>query len=128
MTIEELRKLDMEVWAIMTEAVKTGNLALIEKNLSRLYAVQEAAYTMLKEMSWNIELYKGQYQYEAAKNYKLEREWILAVSKNRTEMDKAFENIEKTIEDMREMQPKDLLGYVNKKISESQDLLDGLKK
>ena len=77
----KINRSNNDIWAILNEAVKTNNIAIIHRNLDRLYAMQKHYINLLNFQDIEIRILID----ELRDNRKLldsyEKEWLIEITK-----------------------------------------------
>jgi regulator of replication initiation timing len=85
-----------DVWALLNEAKKTGNMAVIIKNLERLRALQKDYIDQLNFQDMEISQLKDELGHAERTITSFEKEWLEEVAKKHGAYDKLKERIQKT--------------------------------
>ena len=97
-----MKKLDMvkinrsnsDIWGQMQIALKSGNIAVIERALGRMYALQKYYLDLLNFQDMEINQLKDHLATEQKTTESFEKEWLLSLTKNSPQYDSLKERIE----------------------------------
>jgi hypothetical protein len=77
----KINRANNDIWYMLSEAIKTNNIAVIESNLDRIYKMQKYYVQQLCIQEMEINQLKDLLEYEKKLTTEYEREWILSVAK-----------------------------------------------
>lgn len=92
----KINQSNRDIWAILNEAVKTGNMAVITKNLERIRALQKHYIDLLNFQDIEIRLLKEELSHAEKTITSFEKDWLEEVAKRNGAYDKLKERIQET--------------------------------
>jgi hypothetical protein len=79
--IAKLNRANKDIWAMIKIGLESGNLALLEKNLKRLHALQSYYMELLNFNDYEIQALKNDLIAERYLTTSFEKEWLEGVQK-----------------------------------------------
>lgn len=79
--ITQLNRANKDIWAMIKIGLESGNLALLEKNLRRLYSLQSYYMKLLNFNDYEIQALKNDLIAERLLTTSFEKEWLEGVQK-----------------------------------------------
>jgi hypothetical protein len=79
--ITKLNRANKDIWAMIKIGLESGNLALLEKNLKRLHALQSYYMELLNFNDYEIQALKNDLIAERYLTASFEKEWLEGVQK-----------------------------------------------
>lgn len=92
----KLNRSNNDIWGTLNIAVKTKNIALIESNLSRLYAMQKYLLELLEFQESEILSFKNHLAETQKTLESFEKDWIEKIAKDNGVYEEVRERINKT--------------------------------
>lgn len=93
--IQELNRLNRDIWAMIVQAQQTKNWALIELNLKRLYSLQKKYINLINLMDYEVKGVNLMLKDEMRVRNQFEKQWFKDVAQRSGSYQELKENIDK---------------------------------
>lgn len=93
--IQELNRLNRDIWAMIVQAQQTKNWALIELNLKRLYSLQKKYINLINLMDYEVKGVNLMLKDEMRVRNQFEKQWFKDVTQRSGSYQELKENIDK---------------------------------
>lgn len=93
--IQELNRLNRDIWAMIVQAQQTKNWALIELNLKRLYSLQKKYINLINLMDYEVKGVNLMLKDEIRVRNQFEKQWFKDVAQRSGSYQELKENIDK---------------------------------
>lgn len=97
--IQELNRLNRDIWAMIVQAQQTKNWALIELNLKRLYSLQKKYINLINLMDYEVKGVNLMLKDEMRVRNQFEKQWFKDVAQRSGSYQELKENIDKYFEE-----------------------------
>lgn len=94
--ILKVNKKNKDIWALIVTAIESKNIALIEKNLKRLYALQAWYIDLINQQQLEINGLKIELMADRILTEAREKEFIIEVAKRNGVYERLKEDIDRT--------------------------------